>query len=94
MPRRKNLISSFAQEACLVRHIQYTPEIASYIFVSAVSDNLSLYDSGLIHNSCYLGAEHMRDSKSLVSILKKQKAAGKRYAAVCAAPAVVLAFNG
>jgi len=40
------------------------------------------------------GAEHMRDSKSLVSILKKQKAAGKRYAAICAAPAVILASNG
>ena len=36
----------------------------------------------------------MRDSKSLVSILEKQKAAGKKYAAVCAAPAVVLASNG
>lgn len=40
------------------------------------------------------GAEHMRDSKTLISILEKQKAAGKRYAAVCAAPAVVLASNG
>lgn len=40
------------------------------------------------------GAEHMRDSSTLVSILEKQKAAGKRYAAVCAAPAVVLASNG
>ena len=36
----------------------------------------------------------MRDSKSLVSILEKQKSSGKRYAAVCAAPAVVLASNG
>ena len=36
----------------------------------------------------------MRDSKTLVSILEKQKGAGKRYAAVCAAPAVVLASNG
>ena len=36
----------------------------------------------------------MRDSKSLASILEKQKASGKRYAAVCAAPAVVLASNG
>lgn len=40
------------------------------------------------------GAEHMRDSKGLISILEKQKAAGKYYAAVCAAPAVVLASNG
>lgn len=40
------------------------------------------------------GAEHMRDSKTLVSILEKQKGAGKRYAAVCASPAVVLASNG
>ena len=36
----------------------------------------------------------MRDSESLVAMLKKQKSAGKRYAAVCAAPAVVLASNG
>ncbi len=36
----------------------------------------------------------MRDSKVLVSILEKQKAAGKPYAAICAAPAVVLASHG
>jgi 4-methyl-5(b-hydroxyethyl)-thiazole monophosphate biosynthesis len=40
------------------------------------------------------GAEHLRDSKMLISILQKQKAAGKRYAAICAAPAVALASHG
>ncbi|KAL3893417.1 MAG: hypothetical protein SGARI_008189 [Bacillariaceae sp.] len=39
------------------------------------------------------GAKHLSDSKTLVSILEKQKAAGKRYGAVCAAPAVVLATH-
>lgn len=40
------------------------------------------------------GAEHLRDSETLITILKKQKAAGKLYAAICAAPAVVLASKG
>lgn len=37
------------------------------------------------------GAEHLRDSKALIQILKKQKEEGKLYSAICAAPAVVLA---
>jgi 4-methyl-5(b-hydroxyethyl)-thiazole monophosphate biosynthesis len=37
------------------------------------------------------GAEHLRDSKALIQILEKQKAEGKLYSAICAAPAVVLA---
>ncbi|OEU15581.1 DJ-1 family protein [Fragilariopsis cylindrus CCMP1102] len=40
------------------------------------------------------GAEHLRDSEILFSMLEKQKAAGKLYAAICAAPAVVLASHG
>eukprot|EP01098_Paradermamoeba_levis_P007726 TRINITY_DN3212_c0_g1_i1.p1 TRINITY_DN3212_c0_g1~~TRINITY_DN3212_c0_g1_i1.p1 ORF type:complete len:188 (+),score=56.77 TRINITY_DN3212_c0_g1_i1:134-697(+) len=35
------------------------------------------------------GAEHLRDSQTLVSLLKKQKEEGKLLAAVCASPAVV-----
>jgi 4-methyl-5(b-hydroxyethyl)-thiazole monophosphate biosynthesis len=37
------------------------------------------------------GAEHLRDSVALIQILEKQKAEGKLYGAICAAPAVVLA---
>jgi protein deglycase len=40
------------------------------------------------------GAEYLRDSAPLIDILEKQKAAGKLYAAICAAPAVVLASKG
>jgi 4-methyl-5(b-hydroxyethyl)-thiazole monophosphate biosynthesis len=40
------------------------------------------------------GAEHLRDSAPLISILEKQKAAGKSYAAICASPAIVLASKG
>lgn len=40
------------------------------------------------------GAEHLRDSAALISILEKQKVAGKSYAAICASPAVVLASKG
>lgn len=40
------------------------------------------------------GAAHLRDSATLKSILEKQKAAGKPYGAICAAPAVVLATHG
>ena len=40
------------------------------------------------------GAEHLRDSAPLISILEKQKAAGKTYAAICASPAIVFATKG
>lgn len=40
------------------------------------------------------GAENLRDSDALISILQKQKDAGKLYAAICASPAVVLASKG
>ena len=40
------------------------------------------------------GAEHLRDSDVLISILERQKKEGKMYAAVCASPAVVLASKG
>lgn len=40
------------------------------------------------------GAEHLRDSENLVKILRKQKEAGKYYAAICASPYVVLYENG
>jgi 4-methyl-5(b-hydroxyethyl)-thiazole monophosphate biosynthesis len=36
------------------------------------------------------GAEHLRDSAELIEMLRKQKQAGRLYAAICAAPAVVL----
>lgn len=40
------------------------------------------------------GAEHLRDSKELISLLRQQAQAGRLYAAICAAPAVVLAHHG
>ena len=40
------------------------------------------------------GAEHLRDCKVLIEMLKAQKAAGKLYAAICAAPAVTLEPHG
>ena len=40
------------------------------------------------------GAEHLRDSKVLTSLLKKQVADGKLYAAICASPVVVLQYHG
>lgn len=36
------------------------------------------------------GSEHLRDSEVLKDMLLKQKDAGRMYAAICAAPAVVL----
>ncbi len=36
------------------------------------------------------GAEHLRDSTELVGMLKKQKAAGRLYGAMCASPVVAL----
>jgi 4-methyl-5(b-hydroxyethyl)-thiazole monophosphate biosynthesis len=40
------------------------------------------------------GAERLRDSAVLIDILKKHIAAGRLYAAICAAPAVVLQHYG
>lgn len=39
------------------------------------------------------GAAHLRDSKTLQTILEQQRASGRPYAAICAAPAVVLATH-
>ncbi|KAK8804754.1 hypothetical protein WA171_006721 [Blastocystis sp. BT1] len=39
------------------------------------------------------GAEHLRDCHTLVSMLGKQKEAGRIYAAICASPAVVFATH-
>jgi hypothetical protein len=44
--------------------------------------------------SSFLGANHLRDSDALITILAKQKKQDKFYAAICAAPAVVLAPKG
>ena len=40
------------------------------------------------------GAEHFRDDKLLVSLLKEQKDSGRLYAAICASPAVVFEHHG
>jgi 4-methyl-5(b-hydroxyethyl)-thiazole monophosphate biosynthesis len=40
------------------------------------------------------GAEHLRDSAELIGMLKKQKQAGRLYAAICASPAVALRPHG
>ena len=40
------------------------------------------------------GAEHLRDSKPLIELLKEQKSAGRLYAAICASPATVFAHHG
>lgn len=40
------------------------------------------------------GAEHLRDSAVLIDMLKKQKAAGRLYGAICASPVVALLPHG
>jgi 4-methyl-5(b-hydroxyethyl)-thiazole monophosphate biosynthesis len=40
------------------------------------------------------GAEHLRDSETLVRMLKKQKENGRLHGAICAAPAVVFERHG
>jgi 4-methyl-5(b-hydroxyethyl)-thiazole monophosphate biosynthesis len=40
------------------------------------------------------GAEHLRDSKELASILMQQKDQSRLYGAICAAPVVVLQHHG
>jgi 4-methyl-5(b-hydroxyethyl)-thiazole monophosphate biosynthesis len=40
------------------------------------------------------GAENLRDNAELIGMLKQQVASGRLYAAICAAPAVVLEHHG
>lgn len=40
------------------------------------------------------GAENLKNSKELETVLKRQAGAGKLYAAICASPAVVLYHHG
>jgi 4-methyl-5(b-hydroxyethyl)-thiazole monophosphate biosynthesis len=40
------------------------------------------------------GAEHLRDSKDLERLLKRQQREGRLYAAICASPVVVLQHHG
>ncbi|HNT78930.1 MAG TPA: DJ-1/PfpI family protein [Anaerolineae bacterium] len=40
------------------------------------------------------GAEHLRDNAALTDLLKQQRDAGRLYAAICAAPVVVLQTHG
>ncbi len=40
------------------------------------------------------GAENLRDSKELETMLKQQSESGRLYAAICASPAVVFAHHG
>jgi len=40
------------------------------------------------------GAEHLRDSKDLEMVLKRQQQEGRLYAAICAAPVLVLQHHG
>ena len=40
------------------------------------------------------GAEHLRDSKELEEILRRQKQEQRLYGAICASPAVVLQYHG
>ena len=40
------------------------------------------------------GAEHLRDSKELTMMLKRQQQEGRLYAAICASPAVVFQHHG
>lgn len=47
-----------------------------------------------MHIGCFAGAERLRDSPELNTLLQQQAKAGKLYAAICATPAVFLASKG
>lgn len=40
------------------------------------------------------GAHHLRDSEPLIQMLRRQKAEGRLFAAICASPAAVFAYHG
>ena len=63
------------------------------------ADKLISQCTGLIYDLIALpggipGAENLRDSQPLIRLLKEQKERNGCYAAICAAPAVVLAHHG
>jgi 4-methyl-5(b-hydroxyethyl)-thiazole monophosphate biosynthesis len=67
--------------------------------VKLVADTLIANCTGQTYDCIALpggmpGAEHLRDSAELIGMLKKQKAAGRLYGAICASPAVALLPHG
>lgn len=55
-----------------------------------IADCASQMYDGIVLPGGMPGAEHLRDSAELIEMLRKQKQAGRLYAALCASPAVVL----
>lgn len=65
------------------------------IVADAVAADVDLADSDLIFLPGGMpGSEHLAACKKLIDAIGAQLAAGKRIAAICAAPAVVLGANG
>ncbi len=67
--------------------------------VKIVADSLIADCTGIVYDLIALpggmpGAEKLRDSDELLSLLNAQKLEGRFYAAICASPAVVLQYHG
>jgi len=69
------------------RHIQF---IANRLISECVNHQYDL----IVVPGGMPGAEHLRDTPELISLLKAQKASGKLFAAICASPVVVLQHHG
>jgi len=75
--------------------LQITASCGTKIIADTLIEECAYIDYDLIVLPGGLpGAEHLRDSKVLTSLLKKQAADGKLYAAICASPVVVLQHHG
>jgi len=81
------IASAGKQQITTARKIKITADCLITDCVEKTYDLIVLPGGGL-------GAENLRDSKELIEMLKKQKASGKFYAAICASPAVVFAHHG
>jgi len=76
-----------------------TPQVTASRGVKLVADATLTDCADVTYDAIVLpggmpGAEHLRDSAALVTKLKEQKASNRLYAAICAAPAVVLHHHG
>ncbi|MBN2003191.1 MAG: DJ-1/PfpI family protein [Anaerolineae bacterium] len=82
-----------------VASVEPTRQVICSRGVNLVADNLIGECAGTRYDLIVIpggmpGAEHLRDSEPLTTLLKEQVHAGRRYAAICAAPVVVLQHHG
>ncbi len=82
-----------------VASVEATLQVTASRGVKLVADALIADCAGETYDLIALpggmpGAEHLRDSAPLTAMLRRQRDEGRLYAAICAAPVVVLQHHG